>query len=97
MKRRFMLVWKLYRKKKYGADIDEESDYEDDVQDYDKEDAALIAKIKMMIKKEPIDYNKLGVVKQDSQANHISDLESIKEDDEESDGFGSAQKGIRSK
>ena len=42
----------------------------------------------MMVNKPAIDYNQLGVRKKDSQANEISDLESIKEDDEESDGFG---------
>ena len=47
MRRRFMLLYKLFRMKKYGEPLttkknDSNSDL-DEVQDYDKEDAALIA------------------------------------------------------
>ena len=38
-----------------------------------------------MVQSKPIDYNTLGLKKQDSHANNISDLESIKEDGEESE------------
>ena len=95
MKRRFMLLYKCYREKK-GLALESDSD-EGGVHDFDKDDAALIAKIKMMVKAQPIDYNTLGVKKQDSQANQISDLESIKEDEEESDGFGEKKKTVDTK
>jgi len=95
MKRRFMLLYKCYREKK-GLERGDDSN-SDGVQDYDREDAAMIAKIRMMVAAKPIDYDSIGVKKQDSQANHISDLESIKEDDEESDDFGSKTKTVNTK
>ena len=50
----------------------------------------------MAVQAKPIDYGMLGVKKQESQDNNISDLESIKENDEESDDqFPS--KGLRTK
>ena len=101
MKRRYMHLFKLFRHKKYGEPLDGARDSNSDLGEledyYDKEDAAFIAKIKMMVKSKPIDYDAICVKKQDSQANQISDLESIKEDEEESDEFGLNRKIVRSK
>lgn len=73
MKRRFMILYKLYRSKKYGEPVDSNGGYNNfdlaEVEDYDKDDAVFIAKIKLMVKAEPIDYNKIGLKKQDSHAN----------------------------
>ena len=84
-----MMLYRFFRQKKYGEPLYGVKQVdEDEVEDYDqynKEDAALIAQIKMAVQAKPIDYGKLGIKKQESQDNNISDLESIKEDDEESD------------
>ena len=76
MKRRYMLLYRHFRHKKYGEPLDGAGGARDSDSDpgqledyYDKEDAALIAKIKMMVKAKPIDYNSLGVKKQDSHVN----------------------------
>ena len=82
-------MYRLFRLKKYGEPIsgntNKEEDEVEDFDQYNKEDAALIAQIKMAVQAKPIDYGRLGIKKQESQENNISDLESIKEDDEESD------------
>ena len=76
MRRRFMLLYKHYRFKKYGEPVDAKgtaaAGYNFDlaeVEDYDKEDAAFLAKIKLMVKAEPIDYDRIGLKKQDSHVN----------------------------
>ena len=54
MKRRYMLLYKHFRHKKYGEPLDGAKDSDSDLGEledyYDKEDAAFIAKIKMMVK-----------------------------------------------
>ena len=85
MKRRFMLLYQIFRQKKYGQPVQKKLNADiEEVEDFG-EDAALIAQIKLMVQKKPIDYNTLGLKKQDSHENNISDLESIKEDGEESE------------
>ena len=58
--------------KKPNADLEEV----DEVEDFG-EDAAFIAQIKLMVQSKPIDYNAIGLKKQVSNDNNISDLESI--------------------
>ena len=88
MKRRFMLLYQIFRMKKYGEPVTKKpnADLEevDEVEDFG-EDAALIAQIKLMVQSKPIDYNAIGLKKQVSNDNNISDLESIQEDGEESE------------
>lgn len=84
MKRRFMLLYQIFRQKKYGQPVQKKLNADiEEVEDFG-EDAALIAQIKLMVQKKPIDYNTLGLKKQEND-NNISDLESIKEDGEESE------------
>ena len=64
-----MMIYRLFRQKKYGEPIcksKKKGEEDDEVEDYDqysKEDAVLIAQIKMAVQAKPIDYGRLGIKK----------------------------------
>ena len=84
MTRRFVLLFRLFRHKKYGEELPCAKQIDDDVEDLFEEDKEMIRRIKELQRKDPLaELRKLERVR-----TAISGLESIKEDEvDDGEGF----------